>query len=166
MKKTSFFIILAILSMGIMSGCSAKDDFIQEETSAIKIYPSRKAEVYGMVQTIIGNEVTINLAQTANAGLTEANELTEEEKEAKRAERQASGGNGGMGANKEIVLTGKTLDVVIPVGTPIYLSGAATSEPVKIEIADIIKSTVIKVWLIDGGEGEVNLAEFIQVIDR
>jgi|LGVE01.1.fsa_nt_gb hypothetical protein len=178
MKKISFFIILIVLIVGIASGCGSEEvmdnisnDAIQDETTLEKVFPERKADVYGVVQTIIGNELTINLVAANNAGSGEMNsegvELTEEEKAAKQAERQASGGkDSGMGAAKEIVLSGETLDVIIPVGTPVYMGGATSSEPVEMEIADIMKSSVVKVWLIDGGEGEVNLAEFVQVITR
>lgn len=178
MKKISCFIILIVLVVGVASGCGSEDvidntsnDTIQEEISKEKAFPDRKAEVYGVVQNIIGNELTINLVAVNNAGSGEMNsegvELTEEEQAAKQAERQASGGKGGgTGADKEIVLSGETIDVIIPVGTPVYMGGTIASEPVEIEIADIMKNSVMKVWLIDGGEGEVNLAEFVQVITR
>ncbi len=178
MKKMSFFIILIVVVASMASGCGSEDltentanEIVEEESSGEKVFLDRKAEVYGVVQTIIGNELTINLMATANAGSGETNpegaEFTEEEKAAKQAERQASGGNGGgVGAAKEIALSGETLELIIPVGTPVYMGGTTTSEPVEIEIADIMKDSVIKVWLIDGGEGEVNLAEFVQVITR
>ena len=70
------------------------------------------------------------------------------------------------GITKEIVLSGESTDVIIPVGTPLYMGGTADAEPIQMEIADIMNGSVVKVWLIDGGEGDVSLAEFVQVITR
>jgi hypothetical protein len=179
MKRTGLFLLMIILIMGVLSGCSSDTEptDVESNTEIVttdvieKVFPDRKSEVYGVVQTIIGNELTINLVASSGTGSGEINpdavELTEEKKAAKQAANQAAGGSGKSGGiTKEIVLSGESTDVIIPIGTPLYMGGTTDAEPIQMEIADIMNGSIIKVWLLDGGEGDVNLAEFAQVITR
>lgn len=186
MKKSIIVLGVLVLSLGALSGCTAEEagaspapaeapeTVAEAPQETTRVYPERKAEVTGVVQAIIGNEVTVGLyaASGANEGGSETNpegvELTEEEKAAKQAENKAAGGGGaGAGASgtREVVLSGETLTLLIPVGTPVYQSSEATGEPVAMEIIDISKGASVKIWLMEEETPDLNLAEFVQVVD-
>jgi len=188
MKKSIIVLGFIVLSLGALAGCALEEAGTAapaEEAPALKtpedataetsrIFPQRKAEVTGVVQSIIGNEVTVGLYAPASASdgssgtNPEAEELTEEEKAARQDENKASGGGGtgdGAGSTREVVLSGESLTLLIPVGTPVYQSSEATGEPVGIEIIDISQGASVKIWLLEGETPDPGLAEFVQVVN-
>ncbi len=176
--KTKILIFLIITLLAI-TGCTSADneeqakvDGVDEATIEDKLVPDRKAEVAGVIKSIIGNEVTISLLEKSNTANTseEGIELTEEEKAAKQAENQAareSGGEGGQSSMTDIELSGETIDIIIPVGTTVVKSsGVGDGEFITLNIGDIYKGDSVKIWIRDGGELEVELAEFVQVLTQ
>ncbi|MBE0451878.1 MAG: hypothetical protein IBX70_13710 [Clostridia bacterium] len=178
MKK---WILGLILLIGLMSLVGCGSESAAATTEDEKVTPERKAEVTGVVKSIVGNEVTVSLVLKGSAnqgesgeGITEGDstELTEEEKAAKQAERRAANqgktaaGQAGTGAaSGELELSGETIDIVIPVGTKI-LQSTGTGSFFELDIADVKRGMSVKIWLLEGGEGDTNLAEFIQVLTR
>lgn len=173
------WITLLIMSAIVLTGCSdtrsVENDAIEavaettteqgSEGQEISGIPERKAEVYGVVNKIIGNEVSIKLIER----LTENEiELTEAEKEAKKAARQLMSTEEKQ-ADKDLtmILTNEIQDVIIPVGTEIVIgSGNGTDEFTNLELLDINKGTTIKIWLIEGREGEISIAEYVQILSN
>ncbi len=178
MKK---WIIGLILVIGLMSLVGCGSDSAAVTTEDEKVTPERKAEVTGVVKSIVGNEVTISLVLKGSANQGETGEgvpeegsveLTEEEKAAKQAERRAAnqskaaaGETGTGAASEEIQLSGETIDIVIPVGTQI-LQSTGTGSFFELDIADVQRGMSVKIWLVEGGEGDTNLAEFVQILTR
>ena len=134
--------------------------------------PESKADVSGVVSSIIGNEITVSLLAKNNENVSESSteELTDEEKAEKQAEKQTENqakrdaGETGSGMT-DITLSGETVDFIIPVGTPVMLS-SGTGELVRVNIADIMKGASIKVWTLEGGEGEVAIATYVQLLTQ
>lgn len=182
-----------MLVVGLMSmaGCSDSDAVttvdepvkVQEVSQTVneKVIPERKAEVTGIVKSIIGNEVTISLLLKDSVNQDESGEgipvegsveLTEEEKAAKQAEKKAenqskaaAGETGTGAASADLKLSGETIDIVIPVGTKI-LQSTGTGAFFELDIADVQRGMSVKIWLVKGGEGDTNLAEFVQILTR
>lgn len=199
MKKTHV-ILMIVLTLALMTGCSADSatvagegdiavteagDASSESQTTVEAtqarldengMPDRKAEVSGVVKSIIGNEVTISLLlknqsqQSESSSSETSTELSEAEKAAKQAAKQAENqakratGESGTGMT-EIELSGETVDLVIPVGTKI-LQSTGTGEFFELNIADLARGMSVKIWLVEGGEGETKLAEFVQIITR
>ena len=142
-----------------------------------KLVPDRKAEVSGIVKSIVGNEVTIALlakSGSSETGTTESAdaELTDEEKAEKQAANQAARESGEKGSGSgtgmtDVELSGETVDIIIPVGTTVVKSsGVGDGEFITLNIADIYKGDSVKIWVLEGGESEVELAEFVQVLSN
>jgi len=176
MKIISTIIMVLIIIMNI-SGCSTEmtasappkiEDSVSEVTTTT--IPDRKAEVIGIIKNIIGNEVSVSLLlknTEREENMEEEALLTEEEKVAKQAEKRAAN-QAANASNTEkdpmdnVELSGEIKDVVIPVGTKVVQS-TGTGEFTYLSIGDIIKGTSVKIWLIEDQEGEVAVAEFVQL---
>ncbi len=152
------------------------DDGLNPDSDDDKIVPDRKAEVSGIVKNIIGNEVTISLllkdSDASGESSGEDSELTEEEKAEKQAANQAAresgekGGGSGSGMT-DLEVSGETIDIIIPVGTSVVKSsGVGDGEFIYLNIADIYQGDSVKVWIVEGGDLEVSLAEFVQVLSN
>lgn len=158
------------------SESNTDDDGLNVNSDDDKIVPDRKAEVSGIVKNIIGNEVTISLllkeSDASGESSSEDSELTEEEKAEKQAANQAAresgekGGGSGSGMT-DVEVSGETVDIIIPVGTSVVKSsGVGDGEFIYLNIADIYQGDSVKVWIVEGGDLEVSLAEFVQVLSN
>lgn len=158
------------------SESNTEDDSLNANSDDDKIVPDRKAEVSGIVKNIIGNEVTISLflkeSDASGESSGEDSELTEEEKAEKQAANQAAresgkkGGGSGSGMT-DLEVSGETIDIIIPVGTSVVKSsGVGDGEFIYLNIADIYQGDSVKVWIVEGGDLEVSLAEFVQVLSN
>lgn len=172
--KNIWTILIVSLAVLLIVGCSDNVESNDQTnvtdvagvTDNIKIVPDRRAEISGSVKSIIGNELVVSLIVKNNSNLSETGtELTDEEKAAKRAENQGNGGGKSNGGMSEIELSGETIDVIIPVGISVIQSNG-TGEMIELNIGDIFKGTVIKIWTIEGGDGSVLIAEFVQVLNQ
>ncbi|MBN2793885.1 MAG: hypothetical protein JXR88_00665 [Clostridia bacterium] len=179
MKKITILIMIGILALNMIS-CSSNEDVasttvnevsvVTETDTAEKVVPDRKAEISGVVKNIVGNEVTISLIEKETTGTQDQSsteELTEEEKAEKQAANQASkGSNSSSGTGMtDVALSGETVDIIIPVGTSVVKSDG-TGELAELNIGDIFKGDTVKVWILEGGEDSVQIAEFVQVLDQ
>lgn len=169
-KKWVFVLVMGVLALTGCANVSTNEvDTIKAEKTVeierIKTEPERKSEIYGVVSKVIGNEVTVNIIEKDSENDIE---LTEEEKEAKRDERQSLSSEEKKAARASTtVLTNELVDIVIPVGTVIVSgSGTEDSEKIKLELLDINRGTTIKIWLFEGGEGEIGVAEYVHVLSN
>lgn len=116
----------------------------------IKTDNNKKArpDLYGKVKKILGNEVTLELAE-----LPERKEISEEDREKMKLQMQngnsSEGGFGGQGnkMKREIKFTGENKDIIIPVGLPIV--SVKRGEETQLELGDIIEGTFLQIWLND-----------------
>ncbi len=58
----------------------------------------------------------------------------------------------------DVELSGETLDLVIPVGTNV-VTKSSTGELISVNIGDLNRGNTVKIWLLEGGEGDLGLAE-------
>jgi hypothetical protein len=176
--KMKMIIILA--GLFILSGCVSDSTVVSTVTApealtpvTEKMLPERKAEVFGVVKKIVGNEITIALllkdSSNQNQSLNEEGiELSEEEKAAKQAAKQAENAGKsetGTMTTKETELSGETVELIIPVGTTIMQS-TGTGVFNTVEIADIYIGMSIKVWTVYREEGGMDLVEFVQILTQ
>jgi len=168
---------MALMILISASGCSSDIAQIESTTSEAATIeaittpvPERKAEVMGIIKNVIGNEVSVSLL-LKNAESEENMEqealLTDEEKATKQAEKRAANqaenaDNTEKNPLENVELSGEIKDVVIPVGTKVVQS-TGTGEFIDLNIGDIVKGTSVKIWLIEEEEGEVAVAEFVQL---
>lgn len=175
MKKNTIRMLPFLLSMSLLaSACSAVPAATPESadpgtanTAAVPAMPERAAEAYGSVTRIIGNEVTIKLAEIP---VTTDVVPTAEEKAAKKAAMQALSDEERLKLKAElIVYTGKEAVIIIPVGSPITSGSTASatdSEPVLLEnaLSDIKSGMLLKIWIKEGGDKEGMLAEYTRIM--
>jgi len=159
--------ILVFAIMLLFTACSDKaqpdsSPAIASAAQSIKEAPDRPSEIYGKVNTIIGNEVTIALAEPPNTA-----EITDAEKEKRKAEMQAlSPEERQKLRNEQLKFTGETMSVIIPVGMPIT-AGSTVNEVVNLKevaLTDIYEGTFLRIWLEKGGSGEEKTAEYVRVL--
>lgn len=172
MKK--MILSMAIAALIVMTiGCSGDVEKVEEtnDNPNIIVVPDRKAEVFGVVKNIVGNEITISLLSKENQpqgdGSIDGIELTDEEKADKQAANRAAreSGEKSGGGMAEVELSGETADYIIPVGSRVIQS-SGIGELVAVNIGDIYSGMSVKIWLLNGGEGDSNLTEFVQIITR
>jgi 3D (Asp-Asp-Asp) domain-containing protein len=175
MKKFTIIIMGIILALGLVGCTPAEVSDSQPASSPVesttvvvnedKVVPDRKAEVSGIIKSVIGNEVTVSLILKENA-LPTTTELSEEEKAAKQAENQAKKDAGEIGSGMtEVELSGEIVQLIIPVGTSVVQSDGTGSFVAK-DIGDISKGDTVKIWLIESTDEETNLAEYVQILTR
>lgn len=156
-------IILCILFITV--GCSKTSSPVPSASAAKKDIPqapTRTAEIYGKVKSVIGNEVTLSLAEPpANQQLNQ--QLSEAEKAKKRAEMQAlSPEERAKQQESQTKLTGETATVIIPVGTPIT-SGNTPELMKEVSLPDIRSGVLLRIWL-EGGNGGDKSAEYVRLL--
>lgn len=166
MKKVR--IILVVLGVLLLfTACSGKTQSNGSSTNsspsqAVNQAPERLAEIYGQVKTILGNEVTLSLAEPQNN-----TELSEAEKKSKQNEMQAlSPEERQKLRDGQIKFTGETVTVTIPVGTPITSGNNINGQQnlKELTLADIRESVFLRIWLEEGGDGEAKTAEYVRVL--
>ena len=161
-------VVLTVLGAALLfTACSGKSQTSVSNTDSSTVQtvsqaPDRQAEIYGKVKTILGNEVTVSIAEPPVTI-----ELTEAEKEKRKADMQAlSIEERQKLRNEQIKFTGETTTVIIPVGTPITSGNNASGQETlkELTLADISEATFLRIWLDKGGTGDVNTAEYTRVL--
>lgn len=152
MRKKYKWVVPMIMVSLLFAGCtksSEPDDAVQtnmeQSTTKNKVKKARP-DLYGKVKKIVGNEVTLELAE-----LSERKEMSEEDRKKIKEQMQNSnpgeGGFGGQGnkMKREIKFTGETKNIIIPVGLPLVSS--KRGEETQLELGDIIEGTLLQIWL-------------------
>lgn len=168
-------ILSVVLVLGACSEPSANSSVegsTAETAVGVPEAPERTAEIYGKVEKIIGNEVTVSVAEP----LVPTEELTEAEKAEKQAAMQSlSIEERQKLKDEQIKYTGEKKTIIIPVGTPITAGGSGSgvnsggetqAVPVLTEVAltEIHEESMIKIWLAEGGDGTELIAEYTRLL--
>ena len=176
MKKFKWMMIL-LSTVLVLSACSsntaatgatsgvgnASASTTSVAAKGVPVAPTRTAELYGQVKSIIGNEVVLLLAEQTTTTET----LTDAQKEAKKAEMQAlSAEERAKVKNEAIKFTGKSATITIPVGTPITSAVSSTDKEVlkELTLTDIRGGIFLKIWTEEGGTGDAKSAEYVRVM--
>lgn len=167
--KNVRILLVVLTALGVLllfTACSGKTQASVSNTDnstsqAVSQAPDRPAEIYGQVKAILGNEVTVSLAEPPVTV-----ELSDAEKEKRKAEMQAlSPEERQKLRNEQIKFTGETATVTIPVGTPITSGNTGGGVNLKeMALSDIYEGTFLRIWLEKGGDGAVKTAEYTRVL--
>lgn len=161
-------ISLAVISFLLLfTACSSNTqsnitDANNVSSQAISQSPDRQPEIYGQVRTVLGNEVTLSLAEPQNNA-----ELSEAEKENRKNEMQAlSPEEKQKQRDGQVKFTGETATVTIPVGTPITSGNSVNDQQnlKELTLSDISESIFLRIWLEEGEVGETKAAEYVRVL--
>lgn len=125
--------------------------------------PKKLADVIGVVQKIVGNEVTVSLIDTSEMkGMFDRDNMSDQDREAVKKQNNSGGFGGNKNGEKfEIKLTGETEVVIIPVGTPIVKR--SIGEMKEMDLSSIVKGSTVMIWLEEGGNGEVSYASYVSL---
>lgn len=164
-KVKAFLIIIGIVMLVV--GCSKEGSLNVAQQSnldsqILEQEPERMSDIYGMVKTVLGNEVSLSLAE-----YQDVTKLSEEEKEKKRNDMQSlSQEERQKIKNQQINYTGETASVIIPVGTPIISGNINSGQKVikELLLSDVYEGMFLRIWLEEGGSGEESTAEFVRVL--
>lgn len=163
--KILLVVLTALVILLMFTACSGKTQASVSNTDnsasqAVSQAPDRPAEIYGQVKTILGNEVTVSLAEPPVTA-----ELSDAEKEKRRAEMQAlSPEERQKLRNGQIKFTGETATVTIPVGTPITSGNTGGANLKELALSDIYEGIFLRIWLDKGGDGAVKTAAYTRVL--
>ncbi len=148
MKKTYKNILIILSILLLCTGCAAK----KEEASNIPQGSGSeegklnftKPDLYGKVSKIIGNEVTLQLAEMPER--PDRKNMTPEERE--KMKQQMENMNPEQKTKRtetSLKLTGETQTIIIPVGIPItsFKQGSET----QLDIGDIYIDVILQIWL-------------------
>ncbi len=124
--------------------------------------PERTVDVYGSVRSIQGNIITLAKMVQPQSG----KDLSDEEKEAKRAQMQnLSEEERRQQKTQSQVLTGETVQVLIPVGAPVKIKQNQTQGGGIVEgaLTDIKQGVTLSVWTEDSATNDRVTAEYVRI---
>lgn len=162
--KISLVIISVLLLFTACSG-NTQANVSSENGSPLQSVgqsPERQAEIYGQVKAVLGNDVTVSLAESQDS-----TELSEAEKEIRKKEMQALSQEERQKLKSEqIKFTGETASITISVGTPITTGNNSNEQQnlKELTLADIREGIFLKIWLEEGGNWETKSAEYVRVL--
>lgn len=190
-KKFVYLMLLVIVMVMMLSGCGQEGNYfdelekdspasLQQKSSTV---PDRPADIVGKVDTIIGNEVTLLVAEfpenseqrTGKNKQGEYREMNSKEKEDKRAEfknidpekMQEQRDKSKSIYENNLQYTGEKETFIIPVGTPVISSARVakgTNMKEDLDIADIHEGIVLQVWFKQGDNNEDSEVESVRII--
>jgi len=181
-KKGIVFFLILLSMMLLLGGCSGtKESSRNVKQSATTGNLSnnnsnpekRKADIYGKVQSILGNEVTLLVAEIPQREETSQGQrqsMSAEEREQRRAEFQNINPEERQQMRQKMMenikFTGETEIFIIPVGTPIVSAGRgnARQDIKELNLADIHEGTILQIWFREGETGEDRTVEYVQVM--
>jgi len=166
MNKTTIIITgtLLLAIVGYFIGNSLKSDTASNSgdisiENAVLAQPERKAEIYGKIKAIVGNEVTITKSDpsvdpTINMTSIEKRAYMQKLDEAERIKLKEEILNATLGDVK----------VLINIGIPMVkkTSQGPDAETVDGSLADLKIGGVVSVWL-DNNVADKNVAEFVKI---
>ncbi|MEW6066134.1 hypothetical protein P378_03780 [Desulforamulus profundi] len=167
-KKISTVLLSLLILVLAITGCGSTNTKTTtattgeiNPTTSVTQYgaPNRQADLWGKVKTIRGNKVTVFKAENKNEA------LTEEERAAQRAKMQAlSPEERAKARDERIKVTNEILEILIPVGTPVILTNTSANGAEQVDISNIKKDDLLKLWLEKSSGGGESTVEFVQII--
>ncbi len=179
-RRLVLVVVVALISIAV-AGCSSETKAPQHDVVAAMaenekvVMPQEQPSLMGKVNDIVGNEVTVFKGEVTQAeGISKAEPATEESQEKINAVREKIASNTitpeqaredfkNLGiqvnpAQNRLEFTEETETFIIPVGTPIVTIQRGTNEANQVELADIKKDTILRIWK----KGDV--VEFVQLM--
>lgn len=166
-KKSKLLIILLSISL-LFVACAKSSDSSDAATETDNVSDSQNIEraerprpdVYGQVKSILGNEIVLELAEVPEGnGRTD---MTEEERAKFREEMQSLSQEERQKKFQEsIKFTGETMNIIIPVGTPI--NSFRQGQESQLDLADIYEGTMLQIWFYED-EGENKTVKTVRVM--
>ncbi|MBA1335095.1 MAG: hypothetical protein HPY66_0717 [Firmicutes bacterium] len=168
MKKNTVLPVCIVIAIFLLSACDSGAGVNSElqnqgpSRNDVSLFggPDRNPDVFGKVKSILGNELVVYKLDSNREELADAEKeklrnemqnLSPEEKAKRREERNKT--------------AGETLELIIPVGTPIIslsnLSGK--TEVTELQISDIKEGQTLRIWLEEAAPGTTPSSEFIHV---
>jgi hypothetical protein len=153
MLKKLTIVLLCAFYAAVASGCSSTSKEASGKNGAAVVsegekivVPEERPELVGRVKDIVGNEVTVYKLQ-ADAQAVPGGERQNPPGQS-ASQNNRGPGPGGMGAAMKE--TGETETFIIPVGTPIASIQRGSSETSAINLTDIKKDQLLRIWKKDG----------------
>lgn len=168
MNTKKIMLILALLSMTIFfAACGNSNDpsnttsnTDDDASNDINISLNSRPDLSGQVEKILGNEVTLSVAELPEQG--EQGDLSPEEREKRREEMQNMSPEERQQMMRErIKFTGETEKLIIPVGTPI-ISGRG-EKITQLELGDIYAGMMLQFWFEKGENGLNDTVKYVRV---
>jgi len=147
-NKLVLILIVAFISVIAVSCSSGTKDPKENDVAAVSesekvVIPKEKPDLTGKVKEIIGNEVTVYKVQVdvdeARPGEESQNSANEESNQNNQGSRQQNRVAG-------FRVTEETETFIIPVGAPIVTMQRRTGETNTIELTEIKKDQILRVW--------------------
>lgn len=166
-KKSKLLIIILSVSL-LFAACAKSSDSANTATDTNNTNESQsdngtgriRPDVYGQVKSILGNEIALALAEVP-VGNGRA-DMTEEERKKFREQMQSLSPEERQKKMQEsIKFTGETMNIIIPVGTPI--TSFKQGEESQLDLADIYEGTMLQIWFYKD-EGETKTVKSVRVM--
>jgi len=161
------FLLFSLVVLIALSGCSGASkgtspsptgNASQPTSVTQNGAPARSADLWGKVKTIRGNKISVFKVENSSEI------ITEEQKASQQAKMQALSPEERAKAREEkLKVTTETVDILIPVGTPIILTGTSTNGADNVDISQIKKDDLLKLWLEKPSDGSEASVEFVQI---
>lgn len=177
----TLLILLMILIAAITVGCSSGGTETSEKTTQASTEVASKGETItmpeerpaltGKVKEIIGNEVTVYIAQVPQnqgkprdisnqAQPQERTQNQEKPQNQPQGQNQPQSGDGASTQNRGFAMnfTEETKTFIIPVGTPIVTMQRGSREATQVGLTEIKKDSILRVWMKDDAVSFVQVA--------
>ncbi|MCG8501703.1 MAG: hypothetical protein MJB12_15060 [Firmicutes bacterium] len=152
MDRKGLKIMLVVLSMMLLlMGCGKSDDVSGPVADNSKGNPGGRGNIssrdrpdmYGRVESILGNEVKLLVAEMPER--TRSSGMNAEEREEKRSQMQNMGPEKRQQMMQDsIKFTGETETLMIPVGVPI--ASMKQGETAEMDLGDIYEGMFLQIW--------------------
>lgn len=167
MKKTIFTVVVLFLLVaggyyvGTNLGETNKMESVttSTENTVILTQPERKAEIYGKIKSIVGNEIVVTKSDpsvdpTINMEPAEKQAYMQSLDEAERTKLKEEILNATLGDVK----------ILVPIGIPMNkkTEQGAEGQTLEASLADLKVGGIVSVW-IDNTEAERTIAEFVKI---
>lgn len=148
MKRIYKNVLIIFSILLLFTGCSSKQEEalnVSNEQESQRERPDfEKPDLYGKVSKLVGNEVTLQLAEMPERPNRE--NMTEEDREKMKQEMQnITPEERAKKMEQSVTLTGETQSIIIPVGIPItsFKQGIET----ELALGDIYIGVILQIWL-------------------
>lgn len=177
MKKKILIVSILLLAVVILSGCSSTEisqtNSLVGENEANISFPTTKADVGGMIKSIVGNQVEIAIIDMPERDGDQSNkDNTGDEANLTTAfgggtdMSRGMGGGGGEGNDRDSMATEmmvnskESVSVIVPVG--ILMTKIVEGEEQSVIFSDLEVGTMLSVWL-DESVIDRKVAKFLSI---